>query len=273
MALGMAKASGRPVAVTCTSGTAAANLAPAVNEASQARVPLIVLTADRPPELREVGAGQAIDQLKLYGAAVRWFAEVGSHEPSRATAVHHRQLGCRAYFTAAGDLPGPVHLNFPLREPLAPEPEDLDAERLGGPRGRAPLDRAPRPLPRPPRRRRAGPGGADGGGAAGCDRVRPDGRRRWRSPSRAWPRRPAGPCWPSPPPASAAATHDRSHVVAGLRRAAPRRGVHVRPRAGPGAARGRHAHLEAPARVAGRARPRCCSTRTPRGTSPPAPPS
>ena len=97
MALGMAKASGRPVAVTCTSGTAAANLAPAVHEAAQARVPLIVLTADRPPELREVGAGQAIDQVKLYGSAVRWFVEVGSHEPSRATAVHHRQLGCRAY--------------------------------------------------------------------------------------------------------------------------------------------------------------------------------
>ena len=67
VALGMAKASGRPVAVTCTSGTAAANLHPAVVEAHEARVPLIVLTADRPPELREVGAGQAIDQIKLYG--------------------------------------------------------------------------------------------------------------------------------------------------------------------------------------------------------------
>jgi 2-succinyl-5-enolpyruvyl-6-hydroxy-3-cyclohexene-1-carboxylate synthase len=137
MALGMAKASGRPVAVTCTSGTAAANLAPAVHEASQARVPLIVLTGDRPPELREVGAGQAIDQVKLYGAAVRWFAEVGSHEPSRATAVHHRQLGCRAYFTAAGDRPGPVHLNFPLRDPLAPSPEELEAaDWAGRPDGR-----------------------------------------------------------------------------------------------------------------------------------------
>src|ERR671917_326571 len=76
MALGMAKASGRPVAVTCTSGTAAANLLPAVVEAHQARVPLIVLTADRPPELREVGAGQAIDQIKLYGTAAKWFVEV-----------------------------------------------------------------------------------------------------------------------------------------------------------------------------------------------------
>jgi 2-succinyl-5-enolpyruvyl-6-hydroxy-3-cyclohexene-1-carboxylate synthase len=119
-ALGMAKASGRPVAVTCTSGTAAANLHPAVVEAHESRVPLIVLTADRPPELREVGAGQAIDQIKLYGSAAKWFVEVGTHDPGRETAIHHRALACRAYFTAAGGRPGPVHLNFPLREPLAP---------------------------------------------------------------------------------------------------------------------------------------------------------
>jgi 2-succinyl-5-enolpyruvyl-6-hydroxy-3-cyclohexene-1-carboxylate synthase len=137
-ALGMAKASGRPVAVTCTSGTAAANLHPAVIEAWEARVPLIVLTADRPPELREVGAGQSIDQVKLYGSAVNWFVEVGTHEPSRDTAVHHRALACRAYWTAAGDRPGPVHLNFPLREPLAPEPEPLDAaDWAGRPDGRS----------------------------------------------------------------------------------------------------------------------------------------
>ena len=125
-ALGMAKASGRPVAVTCTSGTAAANLHPAVVEAHEARVPLIVLTADRPPELREVGAGQAIDQIKLYGTAAKWFVEVGTHEPNRETAIHHRALACRAYWTAAGERPGPVHLNFPLREPLSPEREELD---------------------------------------------------------------------------------------------------------------------------------------------------
>ena len=76
-ALGAAKASQRPVAITCTSGTAGANYTPAVIEAFHARVPLIVLTADRPPELRDVGAGQAIDQLKLYGDAVKWFCEVG----------------------------------------------------------------------------------------------------------------------------------------------------------------------------------------------------
>ena len=132
VALGMAKASGRPVAVTCTSGTAAANLHPAVVEAHEARVPLIVLTADRPPELREVGAGQAIDQIKLYGTAAKWFVEVGTHDPGRVTAVHHRALACRAYFTAAGDRPGPVHLNFPLREPLAPVAEELDAGDWAG---------------------------------------------------------------------------------------------------------------------------------------------
>jgi 2-succinyl-5-enolpyruvyl-6-hydroxy-3-cyclohexene-1-carboxylate synthase len=126
-ALGMAKAGGRPVAVTCTSGTAAANLHPAVVEAWEARVPLIVLTADRPPELREVGAGQAIDQIKLYGTAAKWFVEVGTHEPRRETAIHHRALACRAFWTAAGGRPGPAHLNFPLRDPLAPEPERLDA--------------------------------------------------------------------------------------------------------------------------------------------------
>ena len=131
-ALGMAKATGRPVVVTCTSGTAAANLHPAVIEAWQARVPLIVLTADRPPELREVGAGQSIDQVKLYGSAVNWFVEVGTHEPGRETAVHHRALACRAYWTALGDRPGPVHLNFPLREPLAPQPEQLDAADWAG---------------------------------------------------------------------------------------------------------------------------------------------
>jgi 2-succinyl-5-enolpyruvyl-6-hydroxy-3-cyclohexene-1-carboxylate synthase len=137
VALGMAKATGRPVAVTCTSGTAAANLHPAVVEAFEARVPLLVLTADRPPELREVGAGQSIDQLNLYGSAAKWFVEVGTHDPCRETAIHHRALACRAWWTAAGGRPGPVHLNFPLREPLAPVPEELDpSDWEGRPGGR-----------------------------------------------------------------------------------------------------------------------------------------
>lgn len=117
-ALGAGKRSGRPVAVTCTSGTAAANLAPAVIEAWHARVPLIVLTADRPAELREVGAGQTIDQLKLYGDAVKWFFEIGVDAATPAALRFIRTLACRAYWTAAEGPPGPVHLNFPLREPL-----------------------------------------------------------------------------------------------------------------------------------------------------------
>jgi 2-succinyl-5-enolpyruvyl-6-hydroxy-3-cyclohexene-1-carboxylate synthase len=126
VALGLAKRSRRPVAITCTSGSAAANLVPAVVEAREAGVPLIVLTADRPPELREVGAGQSIDQVKLYGSHAKWFVEVGNHETSRATAVHHRALACRAYWTALDGRPAPVHLNFPLREPLTPVEEELD---------------------------------------------------------------------------------------------------------------------------------------------------
>jgi len=135
-ALGAAKRSGRPVAVTCTSGTAAANLAPAVIEAWHARVPLIVLTADRPPELREVGAGQTIDQIKLYGGAVKWFFEVGVHEADADALRWVRTLACRAYWTAATGPPGPVHLNFPLGEPLVligPLPEESTGRDDGRP--------------------------------------------------------------------------------------------------------------------------------------------
>jgi 2-succinyl-5-enolpyruvyl-6-hydroxy-3-cyclohexene-1-carboxylate synthase len=117
-AVGVAKACGRPAAVACTSGTAAAHYLPAVIEAHEARVPLIVLTADRPPELREVGAGQTIDQLKLYGGAAKWFFEVGTHLATPERLRWIRGLAARAYTTAAGGRPGPVHLNFPLREPL-----------------------------------------------------------------------------------------------------------------------------------------------------------
>src|SRR5438067_6285498 len=99
-ALGAAKASGRPVALACTSGTAAANYAPAVIEAHEARVPLIVLTADRPPELRDVGAGQTIDQVKLYGSAVKWFFEVGTHDWSPDRERWIRTLAARAVQTS-----------------------------------------------------------------------------------------------------------------------------------------------------------------------------
>ena len=118
-ALGLAKASAPPVAIACTSGTAVAELLPAVVEAHEARVPLIVLSADRPPELREVGAGQTIDQLKIFGGFAKWFFEVGTHETATPERVRWmRVLACRAYWTALDGRPGVVHLNFPLREPL-----------------------------------------------------------------------------------------------------------------------------------------------------------
>src|SRR5215213_9945157 len=129
-ALGTALATGTPAAVLCTSGSAAANLHPAVVEADEAGVPLIVLTADRPPELRDIGAGQTIDQLKLYGSAVRWFCEVGTHQADDDGLLHFRSVACRGYTTAAGDpRPGPVHLNVPWRDPLGPEPvaDDVSA--------------------------------------------------------------------------------------------------------------------------------------------------
>jgi 2-succinyl-5-enolpyruvyl-6-hydroxy-3-cyclohexene-1-carboxylate synthase len=117
-ALGLAKASALPVAIACTSGTAIAELLPAVVEAYEARVPLIVLSADRPPELREVGAGQTIDQLKIFGGFAKWFFEVGTHEATPERVRWARTLACRTYWTALEGRPGVVHLNFPLREPL-----------------------------------------------------------------------------------------------------------------------------------------------------------
>src|SRR3954471_18820341 len=117
-ALGLAKASGVPSILACTSGTAAANYAPAVIEAHEARVPMLVLTADRPPELRDIGAGQTIDQIKLYGSAAKWFLEVDDHPATHERIRWLRQVACRAYWTALEGRPGPVHLNFSLREPL-----------------------------------------------------------------------------------------------------------------------------------------------------------
>ncbi len=90
-----------PAAVLCTSGSAAANLHPAVIEADEAGVPMIVLTADRPPELRGIGAGQTIDQLKLYGDSPRWFCEVGTHEADDSGLLHFRSVACRAFAAAS----------------------------------------------------------------------------------------------------------------------------------------------------------------------------
>ncbi|MEA2249208.1 MAG: 2-succinyl-5-enolpyruvyl-6-hydroxy-3-cyclohexene-carboxylate synthase [Solirubrobacteraceae bacterium] len=148
-ALGAAKATGRPVAVTCTSGTAAAHYAPAVIEAHEARVPLIVMTADRPPELREVGAGQAIDQLKLYGDAPKWFFDVGTHDATPERLRWMRALACRAVWTATRDRPGPVHLNFALREPLVLDGPLGDEPGGGGRAGGRPWLRRPAAAPNP----------------------------------------------------------------------------------------------------------------------------
>lgn len=165
LALGLAKASGAPVPVCCTSGTAAANLHPAVLEAAESGVPLLLLTADRPPELRGAGANQTVDQVKLYGDAVRLYAEIGTPElpaarsgslPLRdtpaatqgrgsrssdwdgsalAASAYWRTVVDRALAAATGALtgdPGPVHLNLPLRDPLTPDSGAAPPGRPGG---------------------------------------------------------------------------------------------------------------------------------------------
>lgn len=121
LALGLARASGQPVPVVCTSGTAAALFHAAVLEASQSGVPLLVLTADRPPELRGTGANQTIDQMHLYRGAVRWFSELGVAEGRDGEPSYWRSVAARALLAAADPRdPGPVHLNLAFREPLVP---------------------------------------------------------------------------------------------------------------------------------------------------------
>jgi len=125
--LGLARASRSPVALVCTSGTAAANYLPALVEAHLSRVPLIALTADRPPELRDCGADQVIDQVKLYSGFTRWYHELPLPEPSEALMRHVRASAARAAACALGPIPGPVHLNVPLREPL--DATEVSADR------------------------------------------------------------------------------------------------------------------------------------------------
>ncbi|HEX7057660.1 MAG TPA: 2-succinyl-5-enolpyruvyl-6-hydroxy-3-cyclohexene-1-carboxylic-acid synthase [Bacilli bacterium] len=148
-ALGRAKASGKPVALLCSSGTAAANFFPAVVEAAYARVPLVVLTADRPHELRDVGAPQAIDQNRLYGHYPKWFVDMALPEATDTMLEYARMAAMRAAATAVSQPAGPVHLNFPLREPLVPEISgglwEHVRERLVGQAGKAVYEGAPVP--------------------------------------------------------------------------------------------------------------------------------
>src|SRR6056297_84733 len=145
-ALGRAKRTGKPTPLVCTSGTAAANFHPAVIEANQARVPMLVLTADRPPELRDSGANQTIDQQKLYGDAVRWYADLPEPEPEARKLRSFRTTAARALAESTGTPPGPVHLNVPFRKPLEPVevpgdvPEDLADEAPLAAEGRAGSD-------------------------------------------------------------------------------------------------------------------------------------
>ncbi|SIQ98002.1 2-succinyl-5-enolpyruvyl-6-hydroxy-3-cyclohexene-1-carboxylate synthase [Haladaptatus litoreus] len=125
-ALGRAKRTGKPTPIVCTSGTAAANFHPAIIEAERARVPMLVCTADRPPELRDSGANQTVDQEKLYGDAVRWYADLAEPEAEQRKLRYLRTTTARALGSATGTPPGPVHLNFPFRKPL--EPTDVSGD-------------------------------------------------------------------------------------------------------------------------------------------------
>lgn len=121
-ALGMAKVLRQPVGVVCTSGTAAANFHPAIVEARYGRVPVLAVTADRPHELRDWGANQTINQIGLFGDTVKWFVDVSPPATADELPRYITAVARRAVATAVAAPPGPVHLNFPFREPLSPDP-------------------------------------------------------------------------------------------------------------------------------------------------------
>ncbi len=125
VAVGLGRITGRPAVVITTSGTAAANLHPAVLEAHHGFVPMIVATADRPPELRDTGAPQTIDQRGLFGVAVRWFADPPAPVDDAGRVGEWRALGVRSVAEATGAVPGPVHLNLAFAEPLVPATDSL----------------------------------------------------------------------------------------------------------------------------------------------------
>lgn len=154
-ALGLCRARRAPVLLICTSGTAAANFAPAVAEANLSRAPLLLLCADRPPEMRGWGAAQTIDQVNLFGSHVRWFAEAPAPCESQPQLALARALAGRALHESQSRIPGPVHLNLPFREPLHP------AASAGAPAS-APAVAPVRASAAAPMRSAAGAGGVDG---------------------------------------------------------------------------------------------------------------
>ncbi|MFM1841441.1 MAG: 2-succinyl-6-hydroxy-2,4-cyclohexadiene-carboxylate synthase, partial [Cyanobacteriota bacterium] len=123
-ALGHAKRTRQPVALVCTSGTAAANFFPAIIEAHYSQVPLLVLTGDRPPMLRQCHAGQTIDQTKLYGNYPQWQTELALPEPTLDFCHYLRQTAIQAWQRCCWPHFGVVHLNCPFGEPLAPTPDN-----------------------------------------------------------------------------------------------------------------------------------------------------
>jgi 2-succinyl-5-enolpyruvyl-6-hydroxy-3-cyclohexene-1-carboxylate synthase len=128
-ALGMAKSSSAPVALVCTSGSASANFLPAVVEASLARVPIIAITADRPPELRDFGGAQTVDQVRLFGSHVKWFQDMPVAADLPSLIRYSRLVGARASHSAKSAPAGPIHVNFSFREPLLSD----GPEEAGGP--------------------------------------------------------------------------------------------------------------------------------------------
>ncbi|WP_375468362.1 2-succinyl-5-enolpyruvyl-6-hydroxy-3-cyclohexene-1-carboxylic-acid synthase [uncultured Nostoc sp.] len=129
-ALGQAQATGRPVVLVCTSGTAGANFYSAVIEASYSRVPLLVLTTDRPPELQDCHSGQTVDQLRLYGNYPNWQTELALPSADLGMLAYLRQMVIHSWERMQTPTKGPVHLNIPFRDPLAPVPDGTDLSYL-----------------------------------------------------------------------------------------------------------------------------------------------
>ncbi|MEH2086679.1 2-succinyl-5-enolpyruvyl-6-hydroxy-3-cyclohexene-1-carboxylic-acid synthase [Nostoc sp.] len=157
-ALGQAKATGRPVVLVCTSGTAGANFYSAVIEASYSHVPLLILTTDRPPELRDCHSGQTVDQLRLYGNYPNWQTELALPSADLGMLAYLRQTVIHSWERAQTPTKGPVHLNIPFRDPLAPVPDGTDLSYLrsqfhpedffAGIANPCPMPHAPYPIPK-----------------------------------------------------------------------------------------------------------------------------